>query len=375
MRPVLARRQGRPRRPSAAGAGPRAAGRGLPRRLAGRLRCRAAGRRIVRLPDRLRPGRPHGALRPPRGRRPAPAAAHQAASLGRDDRRSVPVAWRGPRCGVASRAGRCGRCALPRGRRRPAADRLEPAGRRHAARSRAVGASGRVPALDGQSASVSACAPNSCATRRPSSSAAMRRARAARRLLRIRRDRLRVVRLAPRPGFGLWPPAGSEAATAGLRERLGLADRYLVFTGRFDARLDLATLLGALATLAATGRPARLHAAVPWPPRVLLVGASPADRASVARAAAAEGDRRGPGVRSEPRSGGACRARSWRPSGRPPRAVGGGRVAGDRGARVRDTGRGVIGWADPRARRPRRLAGRARRSRSAGRGAVDDLGR
>jgi glycosyltransferase involved in cell wall biosynthesis len=114
-------------------------------------------------------------------------------------------------------------------------------------------------------------------------------ARAARRLLRIRRDRLHIVRLAPRPGFGLWPPAGSEAGATGVRERLGLTDRYLVFTGRFDARLDLATLLDALAILAVTRRPERLRESIPWPPRVLIVGASPADRASVARVAARKG--------------------------------------------------------------------------------------
>jgi glycosyltransferase involved in cell wall biosynthesis len=111
-------------------------------------------------------------------------------------------------------------------------------------------------------------------------------ARAARRVLRIRRERLRVVPLAPRAGFGLWPPAGSAGSATELREHLGLADRYLVFTGRFDARLDLATLLDALAILAASDRPASLNARVAWPPRVLLVGASPDDRASVARAAA-----------------------------------------------------------------------------------------
>lgn len=108
---------------------------------------------------------------------------------------------------------------------------------------------------------------------------------AARRLLRIRRDRLHVVRLAPRVGFGLVPPLGSERAAADLRDRLGLAERYLVFTGRFDARLDLDTLLRALAALAAAGRPGGLDDTVPWPPRVLLVGASPGDRASIARAA------------------------------------------------------------------------------------------
>jgi len=111
-------------------------------------------------------------------------------------------------------------------------------------------------------------------------------ARAARRLLRIRRDRLHVVRLAPRSGFGLGPSGGSTAAEAALRERLGIADRYLVFTGRFDARLDLDTLLRALAGLAEAGPPAGFDRRVGWPPRVLLVGASPEDRASIARAAA-----------------------------------------------------------------------------------------
>ena len=114
-------------------------------------------------------------------------------------------------------------------------------------------------------------------------------AQAARRLLHIRRDRLRVVRLAPRAGFGLVPPEGSEGAAADLRDRLGLAERYLVFTGRFDARLDLDTLLRALSTLAAGGRPDGLDPTIPWPPRVLLVGASPGDRASIARAAARKG--------------------------------------------------------------------------------------
>jgi alpha-1,3-rhamnosyl/mannosyltransferase len=114
-------------------------------------------------------------------------------------------------------------------------------------------------------------------------------ARDARRLLRVHLDRLHVVRLAPRAGFGLTAQPGSEPAARELRDRLGLADRYLVFTGRFDARLDLETLLRALAALAAAGRPGGLDDGVPWPPRVLLVGASPDDRASVARAAARKG--------------------------------------------------------------------------------------
>jgi glycosyltransferase involved in cell wall biosynthesis len=74
-----------------------------------------------------------------------------------------------------------------------------------------------------------------------------------------------------------------------VRDRLGLGDRYLVFSGRFDARMDLGTLLSALADLARVGRPGGLSTDVPWPPRVLIVGASPDDRASVARAAARKG--------------------------------------------------------------------------------------
>ena len=114
-------------------------------------------------------------------------------------------------------------------------------------------------------------------------------ARAARRLLHIRDDCLRIVPLAPRPAFFGASPRRPRPATIELRDRLGLAERYLVFSGRFDARQDLGTLLEALAGLAAAGRPAELGADVPWPPRVLLVGASPDDRASLARAAARAG--------------------------------------------------------------------------------------
>jgi glycosyltransferase involved in cell wall biosynthesis len=113
-------------------------------------------------------------------------------------------------------------------------------------------------------------------------------ARAARRLLRIRRDRLHVVRLAPRPGFGPTSAVAGPGPSV-VRDRLGLSGRYLVFSGRFDARLDLSTMLGALVALTAAGRPAGLEEEVPWPPRILLVGASPDDRASLARAAARKG--------------------------------------------------------------------------------------
>ncbi|MCI0581404.1 MAG: glycosyltransferase [Chloroflexi bacterium] len=112
-------------------------------------------------------------------------------------------------------------------------------------------------------------------------------ARAAHRLLRVRRDRIRVVPLAPRPAFTAPRPGGTGPDPDVQREieRLGLLARYFVYPGRYDARQDLATLLGALGLLGAAGRPRSLPADVPWPPRVLLVGASPDDRAALARAA------------------------------------------------------------------------------------------
>ncbi len=132
-------------------------------------------------------------------------------------------------------------------------------------------------------------------------------AAAAHRLLRIRRDRLRVVPFAPRAAFRFWPGGGEAAPGVGAagagsgpvpriarlgadvraeRERLGLPERYFVYSGRYDARQDLATLLRALDLLGRAGRPDGLAESAAWPPRVLLVGASPEDRASLARAAA-----------------------------------------------------------------------------------------
>lgn len=108
-------------------------------------------------------------------------------------------------------------------------------------------------------------------------------AEAARRVLHLRRDRIRVVPFPARPAFTPDGPDG-----AGERERLGLPERYLVYTGRYDARQDLATLLHALAELGSAGPPSSLGPEVAWPPRVLLVGASPDDRAALARAAARE---------------------------------------------------------------------------------------
>ena len=117
-------------------------------------------------------------------------------------------------------------------------------------------------------------------------------ARAARRLLRLRAGRVRVVPLAPHPAFqaaGATPwdeVPGATASGDGVDEtaRLGLPERYLVYFGRFDARHDVGTFLRALANLAARPRP-RGVPAMAWPPRVLIVGASPDDRAALARAA------------------------------------------------------------------------------------------
>jgi glycosyltransferase involved in cell wall biosynthesis len=119
-------------------------------------------------------------------------------------------------------------------------------------------------------------------------------ARSARRLLRLRAGRVRVVPLAPHPAFqaagaatwgevpGATGPGGDLDETA----RLGLPERYLVYFGRFDARHDVGTFLRALANLAAEGPRPRGVPAAAWPPRVLIVGASPDDRAALARAAA-----------------------------------------------------------------------------------------
>jgi glycosyltransferase involved in cell wall biosynthesis len=120
-------------------------------------------------------------------------------------------------------------------------------------------------------------------------------ARAATRLLHVRPSRLRVVPLAGGDPFAPLSLEGTEVGDAQRAllgadlERFGVPARYFVYTGRHDARHDLATLLDALALLAAAGRPARLEKSVPWPPRVLLVDTTPDDRAAVAAAAAATG--------------------------------------------------------------------------------------
>jgi glycosyltransferase involved in cell wall biosynthesis len=114
-------------------------------------------------------------------------------------------------------------------------------------------------------------------------------AKAARRVLHIRADRLSVVPLAPRRAFVMAPSpevTRQDVEASKERDRLGLPDRYLVYSGRYDARQDLGTLLRALVALAEAGRPEGLPDDVVWPPRILLVGASPDDRAALARSAA-----------------------------------------------------------------------------------------
>ncbi|HEX7347833.1 MAG TPA: glycosyltransferase [Candidatus Limnocylindrales bacterium] len=112
-------------------------------------------------------------------------------------------------------------------------------------------------------------------------------ARSARRLLHLRRDRVRVVPLAPQPTYAAGPGTlATRAADArAITDRLGLGERYLVYPGRFDVRQDAGTLLGALASLARAGRPDDLAAGAPWPPRVLVMDATPDDRAALARVA------------------------------------------------------------------------------------------
>lgn len=112
---------------------------------------------------------------------------------------------------------------------------------------------------------------------------------AARRLLHVPKEHLRVVPLAPRPPFAARQTKRAERETSKLRAHLGVDERFLIFTGRFDARLDHGALLGALAVLAAQPRPADLDAAAAWPPQVLLAGASPDDRAAIARRASRHG--------------------------------------------------------------------------------------
>jgi glycosyltransferase involved in cell wall biosynthesis len=116
-------------------------------------------------------------------------------------------------------------------------------------------------------------------------------ARSARRLLHLRRDRIHVVPLAPRPAYAaaMQSDPGRQAAARAAADRFGLGDRYLVYQGRHDVRQDAATLMAALASLGSAGRPARLAPEADWPPRILVLDATPDDRASLARIAGRHG--------------------------------------------------------------------------------------
>jgi glycosyltransferase involved in cell wall biosynthesis len=116
-------------------------------------------------------------------------------------------------------------------------------------------------------------------------------ARSARRLLHLRRERIHVMPLAPRPAYvaALRATPERQASARAAVDRFGLGDRYLVYHGRHDVRQDAATLMAALASLGSTARPAGLAAEADWPPRILVLDATPDDRAALARIAARHG--------------------------------------------------------------------------------------
>ena len=109
-----------------------------------------------------------------------------------------------------------------------------------------------------------------------------------RRLLHLRRDRVRVVPLAASPAYAAGPAALARRSDEARRltGRLGLGDRYFVYPGRYDIRHDAATLMAALTQLARSPRPDSLAPDAIWPPRVLVLDATPDDRAALARVAA-----------------------------------------------------------------------------------------
>ncbi len=113
-------------------------------------------------------------------------------------------------------------------------------------------------------------------------------AREARRLLHVRRDRIRIVPLAPRAAYAVGPTAlaARRGAARAVADRLGLGERFLVYPGRYDVRQDAGTMLSALSALARAGRPADLARDAPWPPRMLVLDSTPDDRAALARVAA-----------------------------------------------------------------------------------------
>jgi glycosyltransferase involved in cell wall biosynthesis len=116
-------------------------------------------------------------------------------------------------------------------------------------------------------------------------------ARAASRLVHVHRDRLHVIPLAPDPAMSATR-GGARALAEALsteRRRLDLPDRYLVFSGRYDARTDLPTLFESLALLRDRPRPKSLAADTAWPPAVVMAVSRPDDVAALTRAAERRG--------------------------------------------------------------------------------------
>jgi glycosyltransferase involved in cell wall biosynthesis len=116
-------------------------------------------------------------------------------------------------------------------------------------------------------------------------------ARSAIRLLHLHPGGVSIVPFAANPMAAAITNHAGALATLIKEERqlLGLPERYLIFVGRYDARTDLPTLLDALALLDDKARPESLGKGVPWPPALLLAGASDEDNAALERAAKRRG--------------------------------------------------------------------------------------
>ena len=229
---------------------------------------------------------------------------------GGDDRRPVPAAWRGASAAAwrAERGGAAGAVyhavgggPLPIASGLPVVATLLDLA--------AVGAAGRVQTIGRRAGSASGCARSSCATRRRSSSAASATARAARAApahparAAARRAARATAGLRGRRADGRRRPArGGRPCASGS----GSPTATCVFTGRFDARLDLDTLLRRLASLAAAGPPDGFDAAI------VLAAAGPARRGQPGRPRldrprrGQEGDRRVARLCAQ-----RCRSRTW----------------------------------------------------------------
>ena len=247
-----ARASRRPRRPAAAGARPSAGHGRLSRGTAGRLRRGSARGRIVRVPAPVRSRRPDRRARPT-STSSAGGCCHRPACCARGALTIDPFLLRGASLGAAWRADRGGAAGavyhavgggpLPIASRLPiVVTLLDLAPWEFPARS-----SGRSAARFGQRLRAPADprrgggdrrhrggghrgAPR-CSTSGVTGSGSCRWRRAPGRSRRRR---------TPDATAGRSPTAARE------RERLGLPERYLVYSGRFDARHDVATLLRAL---------------------------------------------------------------------------------------------------------------------------------